>query len=289
MNLTMLFSTPAGLIAQIKTLPSSPQLMQRMMQLLDDPTSTVESLVAVIQLERSLAARVIHLANSPIYKGGSCGSIEEAVQRLGYAAVHEAVMIIMAMETFPKMLKVYRIPANVLWRQSLAAACAARELARKVGEDPNSAYALGLLHNVGMVAIDRWIQQRQAAVFLECAAWPDEWQASEVSLLGYDHAEPTAIMLRTWGFPAAMVEAAKFQFRPGSAPTAGRLAAVLTGAHWVRRQLCTRETISPLPDPEIIRILGLSDEDLQEVLQKVTGEFELLSKTLNLEKVSAGA
>ena len=107
MKLTMLFSTPEELIAQIKTLPASPQIMQRMLLLLDDSNSTVEDLVAVIQLERSLAARVVHLANSPIYNGGSCGSIEEAVQRLGYAAVHEAVMTIMAIETFPKSLRTY--------------------------------------------------------------------------------------------------------------------------------------------------------------------------------------
>src|ERR1700712_2857846 len=161
MNLPVLFTTPEGLIAQIKTLPSSPQLMQRMMLLLDDPNSTVESLVAVIQLERSLAARVVNLANSPIYNGGTCGSIEEAVQRLGYASVHEAVMTIMALEKFSPPPRVFQCPARVLWLQALATACAARQPARHVREDVNRAYTLGLLHNVGMVAIDSWVRQRQ--------------------------------------------------------------------------------------------------------------------------------
>ena len=162
--------------------------MQRMMSLLDDPNSTVDSLVQVIQLERSLAARVVQLANSPIYNGGSCGSIEEAVQRLGYAAVHEAVMTVMAIETFSSSLRVYRCSTSVLWRQALATACAARELARRTNDDPNRAYTLGLLHNVGMVAIDRWVQQKQEGVFLDFGNWPEEWQTSETRLLGYDHA-----------------------------------------------------------------------------------------------------
>jgi len=287
MKLTMLFSTPEELISQIKTLPSSPQLMQRMMLLLDDPNSTVESLVEVIQLERSLAARVVHLSNSPIYNGGACGSIEEAVQRLGYATVHEAVMTIMAMETFSKSLRVYGCSTSVLWRQALATACAARDLARRTGDDVNQAYTLGLLHNVGMVAVDRWVQQRQPGVALECGDWPEEWQTSENRLIGYDHAEPSAIMMRTWGFPAQMIEAVKYQFRPQAAPNASGLAALLLTARWVRRQVCVRGVVCALPDPEVINLLGLKAADLSPVVQKVAVEVEVLAKTLNIEQVHA--
>lgn len=289
MKLTMLFSTPEELIAQIKTLPSSPQLMQRMMLLLDDPDSTVDSLVEVIQLERSLAARVVHLANSPIYNGGACGSIEEAVQRLGFAAVHEAVMTIMAIETFSKSLRVYRCPTNVIWRQALATACAARELARRTNEDVNQAYTLGLLHNVGMVAIDRWVQQKQPGVVLECGHWPEEWQTSENRLLGYDHAEPSAIMMRSWGFPLPMIEAVKYQFRPQAAPNAALLAGLLMTARWVRRRVCVRETVCPLPDFDVLSMLGIKVEDTSPIVQKVAVEVEVLAKTLNLDQVGAAA
>jgi len=289
MKLTMLFSTPEELIAQIKTLPSSPQLMQRMLLLLDDPDSTVDSLVEVIQLERSLAARVVHLANSPIYNGGSCGSIEEAVQRLGYATVHEAVMTIMAIETFSKSLRVYRCPTKVLWRQALATACAARELARQTNEDVNRAYTLGLLHNVGMVAIDRLVQLRDPNVYLICESWPEEWQASEVTLLGFDQAEISATMMRSWGFPEEMIEAVQYQFRPGAAPNSPTLAALLWTARWVRRQVCTTELVCQLPDNDIIRRLRLKVADLETVAQKVAVEVEVLAKTLNLDQVSAAA
>ncbi len=289
MKLTMLFSTPEELIAQIKTLPSSPQLMQRLLLLIDDPDSTVESLVEVIQLERSLAARVVHLANSPIYNGGACGSIEEAVQRLGFAVVHEAVMTVMAIETFSKSLRIYRCPMNILWRQALATACAARELARRTNDDVNRAYTLGLLHNVGMVAIDRWVQQKQPGVVLECGNWPEEWQTSENRLLGYDHAEPSAIMMRTWGFPLPMVEAVKYQFRPQASPNAPTLAALLMISRWVRRQVCSRETACPLPDRDVLNLLGLKINELSPVVQKVAVEVEVLAKTLNLDQVSAAA
>jgi len=289
MKLTMLFSTPEELIAQIKTLPSSPQLMQKMMLLLDDPDSTVDSLVEVIQLERSLAARVVHLANSPIYNGGACGSIEEAVQRLGYATVHEAVMTIMAIETFSKTLRIYRCPTSVQWRLALATACAARELARRTGEDVNQSYTLGLLHNVGMVAIDRWVQTRQPGVVLECGDWPEEWQTSENRLLGYDHAEPSAIMMRMWGFPVPMIEAVKFQFRPQAAPNSSGLAALLLAARWVRRQVCNRGAVCALPDPDVLNLLGVKTAELAPIVQKVAVEVEVLAKTLNLDHGSAAA
>ena len=167
--------------------------------------------------------------------------------------------------------------------------CAARELARRTNDDVNRAYTLGLLHNVGMVAIDRWVQQRQPGVILECGEWPEEWQTSENRLLGYDHAEPSAIMMKMWGFPLAMVEAVKYQFRPQASPNAPSLAALLMIARWVRRQVCVRGVVCALPDPDIINLLGLKIEDLTPIVQKVAVEVEVLAKTLNLDQAHAAA
>ncbi|MBI3886734.1 MAG: HDOD domain-containing protein [Opitutae bacterium] len=283
----MLFSTPEGMIAQIKALPSAPHAMQRMLALLEDPNSSTEDLIELIRLERSLTARVVHMANSPVFGAGSCGSVEEAVQRLGYRVVHEAVLAAMAVASFSSALRTYRLPANTLWRQALATACAAREIARRTDGAPDAAYTLGLLHNIGMVAIDRWVQQRDPTVQLLCAPWPDEWRTAETGLLGFDHADTTAAMLKAWKFPTELVEAARYQFRPGAARAARRPAACLRTAHWIRRMVCSEDLKGQLPDPEVLALAGVESTGLVDVAQQVLHEVETLWESLQLDHTQA--
>jgi HD-like signal output (HDOD) protein len=276
------YPSPEHLIQQMKALPSSLHSMQRAMQLLEDPNSSLDDLVDLIRLERSLAAKVIHMANSAAYVGEPCDSIDQAVQRLGYAVVQDAAMALMAIEVFPGPLRLYGYPPQIIWRHSLAMACAMRELARLRQEDTARAYALGLLHNIGMVLIDNWVMKRQPEARLERQDWPDEWQSAELSLMGFDHAEATAEVMQTLNFPAAMVEAARFQCRPEGARNAYRMAALLQMARWIRRQICGGSESCPLPEPNLLREQGMRISDLIEITQRVTVELDTLWNRLGL-------
>lgn len=278
----MLFSTPTELIQQMKTLPSSLHTMQRAMQLLEDPNSSLPDLVELIRLERSLAAKVIHMANSAAYAGEPCDTIELAVQRLGYTVVQDAAMALLSIETFPGPLRLYGYTPQTLWRHSLAMACAMRELARLRQEEPARAYALGLLHNIGMVLIDNWVMKREPNARLERQEWPDEWHTAEHRLLGFDHAAATAEVMRALNFPAVMVEAAKYQCRPSGARAAYRMAALMFAARWIRRQIVGGSETCALPDSDLLRELGLRISDLIEITQRVTTELDVLWTRLDM-------
>lgn len=270
------------LIQQMKTLPSSLHTMQRAMQLLEDPNSSLDDLVDLIRLERSLAAKVIHMANSAAQVGDPCDTIELAVQRLGYSVVQDAAMALMTIETFPGPLRLYGYPPQILWRHSLTMACAMRELGRLTGEDPTRAYALGLLHNIGMVLIDNWVMHRDSSTRLERREWPDEWQSAENQLLGFDQAAATAEVMQKLNFPALMVEAARYQGHPTGAPNAQRMATLMFTARWIRRQISGGGEVCPLPEPARLRELGLRLSDLVEVTQRVTAELDTLWDRLGL-------
>lgn len=276
------YPTPEHLIQQMKAMPSSLQAMQRAMQLLEDPNSSLDDLVDLIRLERSLAAKVIHLANSAAYVGEPCDTIELAVQRLGYSVVQDAAMAIMTIETFPGPLALYGYPPQIMWRHSLAMACAMRELAKLKDEDPTRAYAVGLLHNIGMVLIDNWVMKRDASARLERHDWPDEWQSAEQALLGFDQAAATAEVMQALNFPAHMVEAARFQCRPEGARAAYRMASLMFTARWIRRQICGGAESCPLPDPDHLREQGMRISDLIGVTQRVTVELDTLWNRLGL-------
>lgn len=282
MNAPQRYPSPEHLIQHLKALPSSLRSIQQALQLLEDPNSSLDDLVELIRLERGLAAKVIHLANSAAYVGEPCDTIELAVQRLGYSVVQDAAMALMAIETFPGPLRLYGCPPQILWRHSLAMACAMRELARLREEDANKAYALGLLHNIGMALIDHWVIQRDPDARFARKDWPDEWQSAEIGLLGFDQAAATAEVMRRLNFPASMVEAARFQCRPEGARNAYRMAALMFTARWIRRQICGGHEACPLPDPHHLREQGLRIADLIDVTHRVTAELDTLWNRLGL-------
>lgn len=277
------YPAPEHLIQQMKVLPSSLLSMPRTLQMLGDPNSDLTDLVELIRQERSLAAKVIHMANSAAYVGDPCETIESAVQRLGYKVVSEATLALMAIEVFPGPLLLYGCTPQVLWRRSLAMACAMRELASIKGEDMAKAYALGLLHNIGMVLIDNWVMQRDPSARLEQQDWPDEWQSAETRLLGYDQAAATAEVMRVLKFPASMVEAARYQCRPEGARAAYRMASLMFMARWIRRQVSGGSEPCPLPEPGQLREQGMRISDLIEITERVALELDALWQRLGLE------
>ena len=288
MKLTMLFSTPHELTAQLKTLSSSSlQTMQQALQQLADPNSDLDRLVAIIRVERSLAAKVVNLANSAAYGGEPCDTIEAAVQRLGYRIVQDAILALMSVETFAKPLRLYGCRPHLLWRHALLTACAMRELARLNDEDTQRAYALGLLHNIGMVAIDQWVLKQEPTTTFEYLAWPEEWRPAETRMLGFDQAAATAAMLQVLGFSPIMVDAAKYQFHPDGARVGHQLAALLHVARWVRQQAGALPKPLELPDREILQMLGLKTADLLSITEKVVTEVDALWISLGLRQLQA--
>ena len=298
MKLTMLFSTPHELTAQLKTLSSSSlQTMQQALQQLADPNSDLDRLVAIIRVERSLAAKVVNLANSAAYGGEPCDTIEAAVQRLGYRIVQDAILALMSVETFAKPLRLYGCRPHLLWRHALLTACAMRELARLNDEDTQRAYALGLLHNIGMVAIDQWVLKQEPTTTFELrfvvetlfSGWISlKSLSSRLSIFGFfDQAAATAAMLQALGFSPIMVDAAKYQFHPDGARVGHQLAALLHVARWVRQQAGTLPKPVELPDRETLQMLGLKAADLLSITDKVVTEVDALWISLGLRQLQA--
>lgn len=286
----ILFTRPEDIVPQLRTLPNSPMVMQKLLTLLDDLNSGLEQLTELLRLERALAARVIQLANGPVYGGAvPCGTIEEAVQRVGYNEIHELAMLVLGLEFHGRPLRTYHLESQALWSHSISVAIASQSLARLVGIDERQAYAVGLLHNVGMVGIDALVRQRAPAARFPRAKWPDLWRNAELRMLGYDHADAGAAMLKHWGFPQMLVTGLRNQFRPRLAGPAQLLSVTLFLARWISHRMLFEPTSVEWPDTDICDTLGASRLDLEEIMEHTQVELDEGWRKLGLNAVSWSA
>ncbi len=260
----------ADIVQALQHLPSAPKVLPRLTQLLNDANSSINEIVALVRLDPGIAARVLQVANSVYYgKGLRVCSVDEAVLRLGYDQVYQMVSYASASQILIRPLAVYGIEADELWKQAVACALAAETLATLVGEDRNIAYTVGLLHGVGMVAINEWAIQHPPVLMFMHKGLPFEYIESERALTGLSQAEVGAALLEQWDFPVSMCSPVRWQYAPLGSPGHIRMAALLQVAKWIRSVVCFPEESFTMPESYIIQPLRLGTAQLRRVVGEV--------------------
>ncbi|MFT5807083.1 MAG: putative nucleotidyltransferase with HDIG domain [Moritella dasanensis] len=136
-----------------------PEVLHKVSALIDSDNYTAEQLAALITQDPVLAADVIKLVNSAGYQLGTqeITSLSEAVVRLGGLQIKSIVLTIV-MQNMTDIKPIYfKLFGQHLWQHSLTTALWAKKLAKSRGEDPDLAYFLGLIHDVGKIALFKLI------------------------------------------------------------------------------------------------------------------------------------
>jgi HD-like signal output (HDOD) protein len=282
--------SPDDVVREVKHLPSAPKVLPRLKQLLGDGNSAMHDIVMLIRLDPGIAARVLQMANSAYFsKGTRCFTVDEAVHRVGYDQVYELVAYAVASQVLIRPLAVYGIDADELWKQSVACALAAETLAMRTGQDRNVAYTIGLLHSVGMVAIDEWALRHARTLTLASTGFQREATEAERAALGFTQAEAGAALLRHWDFPRSMSEPVRWQYAPRASAGHTQMASLLYAAKWLRTAVCTgTKARMPLPDAAPLQPLSLSPVLLQGMVFEIDLQLADISSLLDMENKKAG-
>jgi HD-like signal output (HDOD) protein len=275
--------TPDDIVREVQHLPSAPKVLPRLKELLTDGNSAMHEIVALIRLDPGIAARVLQVANSAYFsKGVRCFTVNEAVNRVGYDEVYELVLLAVSSQVLVRPLDVYGIDADELWRLSVSGAIAAELLALRTRQDRDVAYSIGLLHCVGMVAIDEWALRHARHLTLAHTGFPREAVDAERATFGFTQAETGAALLRHWDFPASMSEPVRWQYAPRASASQAKMACLLAAAKWLRSAVCAPKGAKapPAPDAAHLQLLGLGAASLQAMVPEITARMTVVSSLL---------
>ncbi len=162
-----------------------------------------------------MAGKLIETANSALYtRQTPVQSIPQAISYIGTEATRKVLMALAMKRLFASA------ETTGIWRHSVwmaqyceAFACDTALLA------PDEALLLGLMHDVGRIAIATLPKKvNEALARLVRRGCPLCY--AEQTLLGYDHAEIGAEVLASWRFPDAIVEAVRHHHRPADSDSA---------------------------------------------------------------------
>lgn len=211
--------------------------MPRLISVLEDSSSGAEDIEHIIQLDPALTASTLRLANSAYFGAGhSVETVAEAVVRLGLREIYRLAALALVNRWDSGVGRgAYGGDPGDFCRHSLCVALAAEALAEKAGRiDPQTAYTAGLVCDMGKLAVAHACGPFFPAIRARQAKEGCTWMKAERGVLGYDHAEVGARLLRSWRFPTALVTAAEYSYRPSQAPAEAKpLLALLHAAKYL--------------------------------------------------------
>ncbi len=200
----------ADVVEQLSELPPFPKVTTKLLQLLDDPSVSIDGLAQIISSDPSLVVKVIHIANSPFYMcSKEITSVKDAVFVLGITTIKSITTAISIQKGFsrfqprPDTFDQYRF-----WAHSYATAIAASKILNTQSRQAADRYYLvGLIHDIGKL--------------IQANFWPDSWvtiirhlqtnggsyEDAELLTFSTPHSTLTSQLCRNWGFPEDLLSA----------------------------------------------------------------------------------
>ncbi len=193
------------------TLPLRPGTATLVLEMLNDPDTSAAEIGAVVKTEPAITARLLALANSPIFhRKYEITSADRAVIVVGLSTVR-GIALGVAMDSFFEDDNGLD-PAH--WEHATITAGAALAAARHLGVDSGEAFCAGLMLDIGQIAMALTAPDEWARVLEESEVNTPQRLGLEDELLGTNHAQLGCGILTELGLPSLLTDAVNVHHEP---------------------------------------------------------------------------
>jgi HD-like signal output (HDOD) protein len=195
------------IISTIGELPASPAIVSAVMGMTSDLDANVTDISRVLAADQSLTAKVLKLSNSSFYgRSKEVKSLHEAILILGFFTVRSMVIATSTHRMFNSGDS--QAAQGKLWRHTLSAAIAARQVAAQLrypGKD--EVFIAALLHDIGKLVLLQKLPAPYGGVIQQVETDQGDFYIVEKGRLGFTHCDVAKVLLKKWSFPESLTEA----------------------------------------------------------------------------------
>lgn len=266
-------------LSKIRNLPSLPNIIHEVDNIIHDPASSAAHLSKVISKDQGLSAKILTVANSPLYGfPRRVSTIDFAIVILGFNHIRNIVIAFSILESCSGFCSA-KFDQTKYVLHSIMTATVARKLAVDLGY-PNSgeSFTAGLLHDLGLSLVCRYFSKEFRKIIEIVESGEAKYMEAENQILGFDHRGLGFRLLEKWNLPQSLSQAVLFHHNPSEAQDKSNLAAIVHLADYLTNHFDLGGFIwdaEPDLDEGIIKILRLGNK---EYLDKFIDSYELLLK-----------
>ena len=268
--------------------PSPPQLLLRLLQMVDDESSRTAELAKLVGQDPGLSTRILGVANSPaLRRGAELRSLDNCLIALGTRLVRSIATCLSIQNLFDRRSGFSANDLSGFWSHSLLVAELARSLATSTGyAHPDEAYLGGLLHDVGELILLSALGDPYAQLLANCQ---DETslQAMETSRFNTHHGEVGTWLTDKWQLDSTFADGILFHHATAAEiATAGTLPKLI----WLAHALVSTAEVSPELATQHQLLFGVaSQQDLSTLRDQAEMRTRQIAEALGMavpEKIS---
>lgn len=264
--------TLSQVVEKVQQLPSLSLVVNDILHSFDDEHADTDTLVAKIGHDQGLAARVLRVANSAFYGlSNHVSSVGEAVVVLGFHSVRSLALAAGIINQFPPGGG-KQFDRLAFWRHAIGVGVCARVIAARRGENGETAFTAGLLHDVGKLVLDAHFHEEFEAVLGYREEHDCELIDAEQAVLNLTHAAIGFEVAQRWKFPATIQWAIRDHHRPPDTGEAAPLSDLVHFANVLCHALEIGNACYDLVPPLSIgawQRLGLNWEEMPALLREI--------------------
>lgn len=226
------------LLNQTNKLPNVPEVVRQLIQELNNPNADYGEIAEKVSKDQTLSLKILRLVNSAHFGlSRKVSSIDEATVMLGMARLKTLVI---ASGFAGSAKEVEGLDIKAFWSESFRVATLARWFAERSEKvDPDIAFTVGIIHNIGRLLLHLAQPNRAKAIQTLIEESNVSRTEAEIERLGFTSQEAGKALLDMWKFPEELGQAVKDHKRPQEAESPNALAAVINLACYVNA--CIRE------------------------------------------------
>jgi len=271
-------------------------IVAEVVKLSRNPNATTEKVAKAIRRDQAIALKILRMANSAAYSSGDpVDSVEKAVIRIGMKTIGQAVMNISVIDNFSSDSEdgAVSIDPKLFWEHSIGCGIIAARLTDAVKcTEPDTAFTLGLLHDVGRLVYAEMLGEKYESVIRAAEELQLPLDQVEKRMLLLNHADGIDRILHQWGFSRDLIDPIVFhhlsignirRMAPKRIPEVATLALANRLAHALMLGSSGNESL--YSTHEFCEALRLQPRVLSEIEEKIHDE----TSELKIAMLSAGA
>lgn len=257
-----------------KTLP---HVAIRVTQMVNDDKSTMRDFEEIIQMDPVLVSVLLKLVNSPFFGlKDKVDSISKAVVYVGMKNLRNLV----AVEGLRNMFNdegADGFSRQRLWLHSATVAILSDMIGKRIfGDAREDLFLAGILHDIGLIAIDQVAGEELRAA---CRLYQAEKKSlidCERELVGADHAEVGFKLAKEWKMPADVITAIRYHHNAEKAQEPSSVAGIVQLAEYIATKMkfgVMPEKMEPLFNHLVPHVKSMMD-NYKVIVRDLPAEME---------------
>ncbi len=279
-------ATRRRILAEAERFPAFPGAAERMIALLNVPGTSAADAVRVLAERPAWSAALIRMANSAYFGDGrSVAGVKEAVDLLGWRSACRLIMAAGVQRLMDRPLPGYGLEKGELWRHAVGVFIASDGILKelRLPEMEETATA-AVFHDIGKLVLDDFVAEEIGRIEA-LTAGDVSFEAAERIVLGADHAETGAAILKNRGFSPRVVRAVRYNHEPDAAGETDPLTDLVHAANVLCATLgvgAGREELMLAPSPAAARRIGLTTKQIEKAASQITHQIDEVAGLLKL-------